>query len=144
MNNFLHDTSAIKTKIAFTPILSFFAIEYDPVHTIKCNFQDNLIQKSQSYGPLLPCRCVPVGKRTPAFGSCTLWQHNSGFRGFSYGESYDSMLWKILVRYRNQFNFYQKQNFCSRKCLACHQWGSLRSWNTWNSNSFRSFIQPTS
>ena len=52
MNSFLHDTSATKTKIAFTPILSYVATEYDSIHTVMCNFQDVLLQKSQLYGPL--------------------------------------------------------------------------------------------
>ena len=52
MNSFLHDTSATKTKIAFTPILPYVATEYDTIHTVMCNFQDVLLQKSQSYGPL--------------------------------------------------------------------------------------------
>ena len=52
MNSFLHDTSATKTKIAFTPILPYVAKKYDTIHTVMCNFQDVLLQKSQSYGPL--------------------------------------------------------------------------------------------
>ena len=39
MNSFLHDTSATKTKIAFTPILPYVAKKYDTIHTVMCNFR---------------------------------------------------------------------------------------------------------
>ena len=52
MNSFLHDTSATKTKIAFTPILPYATTEYDIIHTVMCNFQDVLLQRSQVYGAL--------------------------------------------------------------------------------------------
>ena len=34
MNSFLHDTSATKIKIVFTPILPYVATEYDTIHTV--------------------------------------------------------------------------------------------------------------
>ena len=49
MSSFLHDTSATKTKIAFTPILPYVATEYDTIHIVMCNV---LLQNAQSYGPL--------------------------------------------------------------------------------------------
>ena len=52
MNSFLQNQQIIKTKVAFTPILPYLATEYDIIHTVMCNFQDVLLQKSQSYGPL--------------------------------------------------------------------------------------------
>ena len=51
MNSFLHDTSATKTKVAFTPILPYIATEYNTIDTVMCNFQD-ILQKFQSYVPL--------------------------------------------------------------------------------------------
>ena len=51
MNSFLHDTSATKTKVAFTPILPYIATEYNTIHTVMCNFQD-VLQKFQSHVPL--------------------------------------------------------------------------------------------
>ena len=42
----------MKTKVAFTQILPYIATEYDTVHTVMCNLQDILLQKSQRYGPL--------------------------------------------------------------------------------------------
>ena len=52
MNGFLQNQQIIKTKVAFTPILPYLATEYDTIHTVMCNFQDVLWQKSQPYGPL--------------------------------------------------------------------------------------------
>lgn len=52
VNSFLQDPSMRKTKIAFTPILPYVATEYDTIYTVMCNFQDVLIQKLQTYGPL--------------------------------------------------------------------------------------------
>ena len=34
MNRFLHDTSATKTKIAFTSVLPYAATEYDTIYTV--------------------------------------------------------------------------------------------------------------
>ena len=52
MNSLLQNKEIVKTKIAFTPILPYVATEYDTIHTLMCNFQDVLRQKSQPYGPL--------------------------------------------------------------------------------------------
>ena len=52
VNSFFQDTSTRKTKIAFTPISTYVATEYNTIHTVMCNFQDVLFQKSQTYGPL--------------------------------------------------------------------------------------------
>ena len=68
MNSFLHDTSATKTKIAFTPILPYVATEYATIQIIMCNFQDVLLPKSQSYGPQFGAMKVCIG-----------WQKNSSF-----------------------------------------------------------------
>ena len=82
MSSFLYETSATKTKIAFTSILPYVATEYDTIHTVMCNFQNIFLQNSESYGPLWYDEGVLVGKRTPVFGPCKLWQHISGYRGF--------------------------------------------------------------
>ena len=52
VNSFFQDTSTRKTKIAFTPISPYVATEYNTIHTVMCNFQNVLFQKSQAYGPL--------------------------------------------------------------------------------------------
>ena len=52
MSSFLHETSATKTKIAFTSILPYVATEYDTIHTVMWNFQNIFLQNSESYGPL--------------------------------------------------------------------------------------------
>ena len=52
MNSLLQNKEIVKTKIAFTPIIPYVATEYDTIHTVMCNFQDVLRQKSQPYGPL--------------------------------------------------------------------------------------------
>ena len=52
INSFLQTQKIIKTRVIFTPILPCLATEYDTIHTVMCNFQDVLRQKSQPYGPL--------------------------------------------------------------------------------------------
>ena len=52
MNSFLQSQQIIKTKVAFTPIIPYVATEYNTIHTVMCNFQDVLRQRSQPYGPL--------------------------------------------------------------------------------------------
>ena len=52
MNSFLQNQQIIKTKVDFTPILTYLAAEYDTIYTVMCNFQDVLWQKFQPYGPL--------------------------------------------------------------------------------------------
>ena len=52
VNSFLQNDKPMKTKVAFTPILPYVATEYDTVHTVMCNFEDVLLQKSQPYSPL--------------------------------------------------------------------------------------------
>ena len=52
MNSLLQSQQIIKTKVAFTPIIPYVATEYDAIHTVMCNFQDVLRQRSQPYGPL--------------------------------------------------------------------------------------------
>ena len=52
MNSLLQNQQIVKKKIAFTPILPYVATEYDTIHTVMCNFQDVLHQRSQAYGPL--------------------------------------------------------------------------------------------
>ena len=52
MNSLLQSQQIIKTKLAFTPIIPDVATEYDTIHTVMCNFQDVLRQRSQPYGPL--------------------------------------------------------------------------------------------
>ena len=52
MNSLLQSQQIIKTKVGFTPIIPYVATEYDTIHTVMCNFQEVLRQRSQPYGPL--------------------------------------------------------------------------------------------
>ena len=52
MSSFLQNQQIIKTKVAFNPILPYLVTDYDTIHTVMCNFQDALRQKSQPHGPL--------------------------------------------------------------------------------------------
>ena len=67
MNSFLHDTSATKTKIAFTPILPYVATEYDTIHTVMCNFKIFFFRS--------PSHMVHFG----AMKVCIGWQKSSSF-----------------------------------------------------------------
>ena len=70
-------------KRKFTPILPYAATEYDAIHTVMCNYQDVLLQESQSYGPLWcdegVCR---VAKELQLLDSARFDNIFLGLRGF--------------------------------------------------------------
>ena len=108
MNSFLHDTSVTTTKSHL--LLFHHALQQNMIPFILlCVIFKIFSFRSPSH--IARWRCVSVAKRTPPFGPCTLWQHISGFTAFSYGESYDRMMWEILGRYRNWFSSRQKRSF---------------------------------
>ena len=118
MNSFLHGTSATKTNVAFTQIAFYHTLQQNVIPSILLCviFMMFSFRSSSHMVALVRLRCVSVDKRTRVFRPCTLWQHISGFRGFSYGESCDRMSWKILGRYQNRFNSRRKQSLWFRKC----------------------------